>query len=327
MIVHPGLRARRLSADRPFRYDEENRPGIKQCVRIGRRGIVTMSYGYNPGGEQDNPAGALPPYPGQNGPADPPGWAQGQQPPPGYGPPAYGPPTYGQPTYGQPGYGQPAYGQPGNGQPGYGQPGYGQPGYGQPMYGQPGYGPPMYGQPGYGPPMYGMPGPQPPTYGAWGVTATVGGVLFSLLVGLPTAIVGLTYSSKVSRLWNSGDVQGAAHASRKARAWLTASTVFDLLGLILVAFLVFRMSSSATFVQSTSVAPAPASASAVAVLPPPVEIKMIQQQISDPNSPYYEPGVTVTSVTCTPSGPNTDYCVATLSDGQTATQTVVIPEP
>jgi hypothetical protein len=292
-----------------------------------------MSYGYTPGGEQDNPTGALPPYPGQTGPAGPPGWAQGQQPPPGYGQPGYGQPSYGQPSYGQPSYGQPTYPQ-----PAYGQPPYGQPGYGQPAYGPPGYNQPMYGQPGYGPPMYGQPGPQPPTYGTWGVTATVGGVLFSLLVGLPTAIVGLTYGSKVSRLWASGDVQGAASASRKARAWLTASTVFDLLGLILVAFLVFRMSSSPTYVQGTSVLPAQASAPPVAVLPlrasgaalpilpPPIVIRMIQQRISNPSSPYYEPGATVTSVTCAPSGPNTDYCVATLSDGQTATQTVVIPE-
>ena len=177
-----------------------------------------MSYGYTPGGEQDNPAGAPPGYPGQAGPAGPPGWAQGQQPPPGYGPPTYG-----------------------------------QPGYGPPTYGHPGYGMPVYPSPGYGPPMYGMPGPMPPTYGSWGVTATVGGVLFSLLVGLPTAIVGLTYGSKVSRLWASGDVQGAASASRKARGWLTASTIFDLLGLILIVFLFTHVSSSGVHFQQPAV--------------------------------------------------------------------------
>jgi hypothetical protein len=199
-----------------------------------------MSYGYTPGGEQDNPAGAAPGYPGQAGPAGPPGWAQGQQPPPGYGPPGYGPPGYGPPTYGQPGYGMP-----------------------------------MYPSPGYGPPMYGMPGPKPPTYGSWGVTATVGGVLFSLLVGLPTAIAGLFYGSKVTQLWAAGDVQGAASASRKARGWLTASTIFDLLGLILVVFLFTHMSSSGVGFTRTAV---PASVSVPAVPAQPAQQAVVVQQ-------------------------------------------------
>ena len=211
-----------------------------------------MTYGYTPGGEQDNPAEAPPPYPGQAGPAGPPGWAQGQQPPPGYGPPTYGPP---------PGYGTP---------PGYGA--YGQPMYGQPMYGQPGYGMPMY--PGYGQPMYPPPGPKPPTYGPWAVSATVGGVLFSLLVGLPTAIVGLSYGSKVTKAWASGDAQGAASASRKARGWLTASTVFDLLGLILVIFLFTHMSSSGVSFNRTAV---PASVSVPAVPAVPAQQVVVQQ--------------------------------------------------
>jgi hypothetical protein len=163
-----------------------------------------MSYGPTPGGEQD-PAGQEPPvfgatptYPGQAGPAGPPGWVPGQQPPPGYGPPAYGQPVYGQPTYGPPGYGMPMY----------------------------------------GPPGYSVPGQMPSKYQGWGVAALIGGVMFSLIIGLPTATVGMKYGSKVSRLWNIGDVQGAASASRKARGWLTASTVFDLLGVILLSFLV-----------------------------------------------------------------------------------------
>jgi hypothetical protein len=201
-----------------------------------------MSYGNTPGGEQDDPAGAPPPYPGQAGPAGPPGWAPGQEPPPGYGPPGYGP-------------------------PGYGQPGYGQPNYGQPNYGPPGYGMPVYGQPGYGPPMYAPPGPKPPTYSGWATTVTVGGVLFSLLVGLPTAIVGITYGSKVSRLWAVGDVQGAYSASRKARGWLTASTVFDLLGLILVAFLVFA-NVSGSGVQFNNPSPTSVSVPATATAVP-----------------------------------------------------------
>ena len=177
-----------------------------------------MSYGYTPGGEQDDLGGAQPPgygpppYPGQAGAAGPPGWAPGQQVPPGYGPPTYGPPDYG---------------------------------------------PPVYYPPGYGQPMYPPPGPPPPTYGTWAVSAIIGGVLFSLLVGLPTAITGHFYGTKVTQLWASGDMHGAYRASRKARGWLTASTVVDLLGLILVVFLVVtHVSSSPVSFSKSSVAPA-----------------------------------------------------------------------
>jgi hypothetical protein len=228
-----------------------------------------MSYGPTSGGEQDDLAGAQSPYPGQPGSA---GWPQGQPPPPGYGPPSYGQqPTYGQPSYGQPAYGQqPTYGQ----QPPYGgQPGYGQPGYGPPPYGgQPGYGMPAYPQPGYGPPMYPPPGPQPPTYGAWAVSAIIGGVLFSLLIGLPTAIVGLNYGSKVRKAWTAGDMQGAASASRKARGWLTASTIFELLGVILVIFLFTHMSSSGVSFSTRSVSQVPASVQVLPAVPAAVQV-------------------------------------------------------
>jgi hypothetical protein len=223
-----------------------------------------MTYGYTPGGDQDDRAGTpppeyggLPPYPGQAGASGPPGWTGGQQVPPGWTQGQQVPPGW---TGGQqepPGYGAPQYGSPQYGQAGYGPPQYGQPGYGPPQYGPPGYGPPAYYPPGYGSPMYAPPGPPPPNYTGWAISALIGGVLFSLLVGLPTAIAGQVYGSKVSRLWASGDVQGAYSASRKARGWLTASTVFDLLGLVLVAFLIVsHVSSAGVSFTHTSVAPA-----------------------------------------------------------------------
>jgi hypothetical protein len=239
-----------------------------------------MTYGYTPGGDQDDRAGTppgyggLPTYPGQAAAAGQPGWTAGQQVPPGWTegqqvPPGWTggqqvPPgwTEGQQvppgwTGGQqvpPGYGPPQYGPPQYGQSGYGPP---QSGYGPPQYGPPGYGPPAYYPPGYGSPMYAPPGPPPPNYTGWAISALIGGVLFSLLVGLPTAIAGQVYGSKVSRLWASGDVQGAYRASRKARGWLTASTVFDLLGLVLVAFLIVsHVSSAGVSFTHTSVAPA-----------------------------------------------------------------------
>jgi Interferon-induced transmembrane protein len=184
-----------------------------------------MSYGNIPGGEQDDLGG--PPPPGLGGFPPYPG-QYGAAGPPGWAP---GPQV---------------------------PPGYGPPGYGPPGYGAPGYYPP-----GYGAPMYAPPGPPPPTYGGWAVSALIGGVLFSLLVGLPAAIAGRVYGAKVSRLWASGDMQGAYSASRRARGWLTASTVFDLLGLVLVTFLLVTHSSSSPVYFSNTPAAVPVSVSAV----------------------------------------------------------------
>lgn len=126
-----------------------------------------------------------------------------------------------------------------------------------PGYGPPTYGPPTYYPPGYGPPMYAPPGPPPATYTGWAVSTIIGGVLFSLLVGLPTALVGRSYGAKVNRLYASGDLAGAYRASRKARGWLTASTVFDLLGLVLLVFLfIIPASSSPVSFSTKSVVPA-----------------------------------------------------------------------
>jgi hypothetical protein len=279
-----------------------------------------MSYGPVPGEEHGYPAqttpqdfGGLPPYPGQAEPAGPPGWAQGQVPPPGYG----------QPTYGQPGYGPPTY-------PPYPQSAYGQPGYGPPIYGQP-----MYPQPGYGPPIYGQPGPQPPTYRAWGVTATVSGVLFSLLLGLPTAIVGVTYGSKVTKAWASGDVQGAYNASRKARGWLTASTVFDAIGFVVVVLLL------ALTVTHGSGAPASFNPSGTFSTPlqeqqeqiqsgvgqTPIQEQMEQRLVSQSDPFPSAPGLTIKSVICRPAGPDSQTCTWTTSDGQTKTLTIPSVNP
>jgi hypothetical protein len=94
--------------------------------------------------------------------------------------------------------------------------------------------PPAYpGQPGYA-----SPGAPPPTYGAWVTAATICGVLFNLILGLPTALIGRRYGRKVTELWARGDVPGAISASRKARGWLIASIVLDVIGLVLSVVLV-----------------------------------------------------------------------------------------
>lgn len=91
---------------------------------------------------------------------------------------------------------------------------------------------PSYGAP---PGAYGKP---PPSYRAWAITCIVCGVLFSIIVGLPCALVALHYSRKVQPAWNVGDQQGAAKASRRAMIWAIVSTVFEALGLILVITLI-----------------------------------------------------------------------------------------
>jgi hypothetical protein len=121
---------------------------------------------------------------------------------------------------------------------GYGNPPSG--GYGVPPSG--GYGvPPGYG--GYGQAPYGKP---PSTFRAWAITCIVCGVLFSLIIGLPCALVALSYSRRVPRAWQAGDMQGAAKASKRARIWVIVSIVFDVLGFILVIALVSYGGSSTT---------------------------------------------------------------------------------
>ena len=136
-------------------------------------------------------------------------------------------------------------------------------------------------------------------------------MLFNIILGLPTALIGSRQGKKVTELWASGNVQGAIIASRKARTWLIASTVLDVIGLILFVVLITHASSSQSNFNNPSVVAA--------------SIKtQIQQRISNPSSQYYEPGVTLTYVVCTSSGTNADHCVDTFSNGQTATETAVI---
>jgi Interferon-induced transmembrane protein len=91
---------------------------------------------------------------------------------------------------------------------------------------------PRHGQPGNGVPGQAPRGSPPPVYPAWALIAGICGVAFMIL-GAPAAIVGGRYNHKVSELWTDGHVQAAISASRKARAWLIASTLLDAAGLIL----------------------------------------------------------------------------------------------
>jgi len=97
------------------------------------------------------------------------------------------------------------------------------------QYGQPAPPPPG---PGYG----AYAGQMPPTYRGWAITCIVLGVFFSLILGMPFGIVANSYAGKVQRAWQMGDAQGAMAASRKARGWAITSTIFIVLGVILVVY-------------------------------------------------------------------------------------------
>ena len=88
--------------------------------------------------------------------------------------------------------------------------------------------------PGPAAPRYGAWQPQLPDYRAWVIAAVAGGVLFSLLIGMPLGLIAQRNSRRVRTRSASGDYDGAARASRSARSWAIASIVFDVLGLLLV---------------------------------------------------------------------------------------------
>jgi hypothetical protein len=159
-------------------------------------------------------------------------------------------------------------------------------------------------------PGYGQQGSTPPTYRAWWIAAVICGFLFNVILGVPTAVIGRRYSTEVPQLLANGDVEAAVKASRKARAWLIASSVFDVLGIILVVLVIIAHMSGPNYDNPSVVA---------------ASIKTeTQQRLSDSSGPDYDPGVTVTSVVCTSSGIDTDHCVIRLSTGQTFTKTATI---
>jgi hypothetical protein len=94
--------------------------------------------------------------------------------------------------------------------------------------------------PGPAAPQYGVWQPQPTDYRAWVIAAVVGGVLFSLLIGMPLGLIAQRNSRRVRGRWESGDHDGALRASQSARSWVIASMVFDVLGLLLVIVLFSR---------------------------------------------------------------------------------------
>src|SRR5215469_5292125 len=171
-----------------------------------------MSYGPTPGDGRPDPAeqqpGSVQPAP--YWPEDQNVSAPGQQPPPSYPQPDFGQQSYGHRGYGQPGYGQPGYGQPGSGPAGYFPPGY----------------------------AAGPAGQEPPNYLAWARIAAIGGVLFSLILGFPTAMIALQYARKVRPNWQAGNVQAAITVSRKARTWAIVSTILDLVGVAVFALII-----------------------------------------------------------------------------------------
>jgi len=182
-----------------------------------------------------------------------------------------------------------------------------------PASGTPGYGAPDYGASGYGTPGYGLPlGQPPPTYLIWARIAAVGGVLFNLILGLPSALIAQHHGRQVRVQWEAGNQPAALSASRKARTWSIVATVLDALGIVLLVVIIGTAGSAANFNTPSVVA---------------ASIKTeLQKRISDPGSQYYLPGVKVTSVVCTSVATSTDHCVDYFSNGDTASETAVISD-
>ena len=154
--------------------------------------------------------------------------------------------------------------------------------------------------------------------------AAVGAVLFSITVMV--MFVRRSRSQRAANLSYGHTLQRRARQSGTARicpvgppppasrVWLIGSAVLGaigLIGIIVCTMLLTHTSSSQPNYNNPSVVAA--------------SIKtQVQQRLSDQSGQYYEPGVTVTSVVCTPSGTSTDRCVTTLSNGVTFTNTAVI---
>ena len=77
-------------------------------------------------------------------------------------------------------------------------------GFGQPAP-DPGQGASGYFPPGYGAVAYGKP---PPTYLVWARIAAGGGVLFNLILGLPTALIAMQHGRKVRTQWEAQQPAG-----------------------------------------------------------------------------------------------------------------------
>ncbi len=163
--------------------------------------------------------------------------------------------------------------------------------------------------PGYGAAPEGTP---PRTYLTWARIAVACGALFNLILGLPLGIVAMNYGRKARQHWESGDPQAAYAASRHARIFAIASTVFDAIGAVLV-----------TVVVVAQVAGAKPNFDNPAVLAASIKTQL-QKRISDPSGSFYRPGLKVDSVVCTPIHANTDRCVDHFSNGQTVTEIAVI---
>src|SRR5260370_196924 len=101
---------------------------------------------------------------------------------------------------------------------------------GAPRGGAPPQGAPPQGGPGqrvgYGAPA-GSYGPPPPTYLRWGIAAIVGGVLFSLIGGVPAGLVSTHFARQLVPKSQAGDQPGARLPSRKAPPPARVATVLD----------------------------------------------------------------------------------------------------
>lgn len=116
-------------------------------------------------------------------------------------------------SFGQQNYNQGYFNQ------GYPNQGYNQQAYGQNPYGQQQYGNPYQQGGGYDPNR--LP-PMPSNYLIWAILATI-------CCCIPTGIVAIFFSAKVSSAYYRGDYMAALDASSKAQLWIIISVVAGLI--------------------------------------------------------------------------------------------------
>jgi hypothetical protein len=150
---------------------------------------------------------------------------------------------------------------------------------------------------------------------------SVGAVLFSITVlvlarrSRSRRAATMSYGQTPSEgLDNQAQHGYAPPAPPRSRVWQVASTMAGAIGLIGIAVCTVLLAHTSN-PQPNYNNPSVVAASLKTA---------IQHRLSDQSGQYFEPGVTVTSEVCTPSGTSTDQCVTTLSNGVTFTNTAVI---
>lgn len=82
-------------------------------------------------------------------------------------------------------------------------------------------------------------GPKPDNYLVWAILST-------LLCCLPLGIVSIVYSTKVDKLYNSGDYKGAVDAAANAKKWAMWSAIAGVVSIVIY-FIVIGVGAASSY--------------------------------------------------------------------------------